>query len=230
MGQKKNATDETPLQLPKKQPPQAAPDPVAAAETRPKQRQRQRPVSQQLEREELLSIRLMPVLRERVCFGPTQSGLGLNGGFISVAPKNLLGVIRSVAAGAAPLSTDVSDSHTVDHIRSDGSAEIDRSPPPTARRGATKRQLGVPFDVWLPASPWPMRLATCVLTLRFIIGIQLRSWMRDSASGSTIEVSPMARVVLEFMGTYSGEYRRHKFINLPQFFGFIHDTYLPWSR
>ena len=62
---------------------------------------RRRPARRPLGRAELLSIRLMPVLRQQVSFAASQSGLGLNSGCISVAPKSLLSVIHAASAGAA---------------------------------------------------------------------------------------------------------------------------------
>jgi hypothetical protein len=168
-----------------------------------KARARRRPACPQLEREELLAVRLIPVLQQRVGFGPTQSGLGLNDGFISVAPENLLGVIRSVAAGAAPPATEMRGAAFQPTASAAPDGELN---PPPQRRESQKR-LGVPFEVWLPASPWPMRLATCILTVRFLVGIQIRGWLREAQTPEPqeVQISMLARIVLEVMGEGSSE-------------------------
>ena len=114
---------------------------------------RRRPARRPLGRAELLSIRLMPVLRQQVSFAASQSGLGLNSGCICVAPKSLLSVIHAAsAAGAAqPLPAE-----------------------PAAAPASDRKRRGVPFDVWLPGSPWSLWFATLVAAARFLLAMQLR--------------------------------------------------------
>lgn len=131
-----------------------------------------------LEREELLSIRLMPVLHRGISFAPTQSGLGLNGGVISVAPEHLLRVIRSIAAGATPTSAEIGLGTAQDVSAPHGGAPEDGSSSSTQQCNREHR-VRVPFEVWLCASPWPMYTATFLLAFRFLLGIQIRAWVYD---------------------------------------------------
>ncbi len=168
-----------------------------------RERRRKLRMSTQLEREELLSVRLMPVLHRSISFAPSQSGLGLNDGFISIAPKNLLGVIRSIAAGAAPMSTEIQTNFVPDSAASDADVscgEYDASTFPKQRDPEHRARL--PFEVWLAASPWPMYIATLLLAVRFLLGIQLRAWLHKAASSESPQVASgnLTRFVAEMMG------------------------------
>ena len=164
---------------------------------------RKLPMGTQLEREELLSVRLMPVLHCSVSFAPSQSGLGLNDGFISIAPKNLLGLIRSIAAGAAPMSTEMEMNFVPDIVASDTGPEQDSSNLPHQ----LQQRARVPFEVWLPASSRPMRIAMFLLAVRFLLGIQIHAWIHKAASPerSAVPEGTLARVIAEVMGTGASE-------------------------
>ena len=182
---------------------ESTPVPKVDAASLARGQRRRLPMGTQLEREELLSVRLMPVLHCNVSFAPSQSGLGLNDGFISIAPKNLLGLIRSIAAGAAPMSTEMEVNFVPDIVASNaGSPEQDSSNlPQQPQRGR------VPFEVWLPASARPMNIAMFLLAVRFLLGVQIRAWIHNASSSerSRAPVSTLARVVAEVMGAGASE-------------------------
>ena len=173
-----------------------------------RERRRKLRMSRQLEREEILSVRLMPVLHRSISFAPSQSGLGLNDGFISIAPKNLLGVIRSIAAGAAPMSTEMQTNFVPDSAASDAGVPYGEHDPSASRHLRNpEHRARLPFEVWLPASPWPMYIATLLLVARFLLGIQLRAWARKAAGpeSSHVAYGTPTRFIAEMMGAGANE-------------------------